>query len=244
MKKKIISTLYFILLFAHFFAQEPVDLGNNSFSQLYNNSVSYYSTDDQIVNGCQYTFPSKIINGNPFYKNKIWNNAQIYINNNEFTKFQLTYDLVRDVLVIKVKFNNDVERFIELNKLSVDSFILDSSLFVNSSLLLNDLKESVFYEQISLGKISMYKLYDKRFINLYDEMSPNGKFSELKTNLYLFEDRSLYNVNTNYLFIHYFDKEYRKDIKKYFNNNNIKLKAASHSQLKGLLDYCNSLITR
>lgn len=232
-----------IMLFVSFnlYSQQNNKLNDDELLKVYNDFEKYYSIDDEVVNGCPYIYSSKKIAGTPFLYNDRWNNAIIYINNKTYTNFKLKYDLVKDLVVIKIKYKGNNEQIISLNKHKIDSFNINSVLFVNSKILLPNKSTITFYEKIYEGNVSMYRSYGRRFINLYDEMTPNGKFSQIKTNLFLFKHKTFYKVNSSRSFIKYFDKKYRKEIKLYLYKNNLKIKTASQDKLRGLMFYCNTL---
>ncbi len=240
--KKIWIALFSVLFSFQMYAQETSEIFNKGVMNFYNNVQFFYSDDDNIINGLAYSSPNKKIKGTPYLKNGKWNITILFINNNMYSEIQLKYDLVIDELIIKSKFGNNVEKLININKLQVDSFIIDSSLFINSRVFLPAVKKTTYYKQIYKGKLSLYRSYNKRFIDMYDDRFPAGKFSILSSNLYFFENNMLINISNINSFLHYFNKEYRKKIKIYLKNNNIEFRDASQSQLENIMEYCNSLI--
>jgi len=244
MKYKLKIIIFLILFSFKAYAQFNMEVRDDGYMKLYNHIQNFYGLDDEIVNGYQYIFPSKKINGNPFLKDEKWNKATIFINSKSFSDYKIKYDLVNNIIIINVISDKGYDRIIGLNKFNVDSFSLDSLTFVNSKVLLPKETMSIFYQKIYKGKISLYRKYNKRFINLYDEMSPNGKFSTLKNNLFLLKNNEIHNINNIYTFLHLFDKIYRKEIKLFINNHNLKLKTASDNQLNILIGFCNTLISK
>ncbi len=244
MNIKISIILIIVLLPFKIFSQVNKTPNDNEVLKLYNDFETYYSIDDEIVNGCPYTYSSKKIIGTPFLYNEKWNDATIYINKKSYTNYKLKYDLVKKLIIIKIKYEGDNEQIISLNKYNVDSFAINSTIFINSIYLSSKKTDCIFYEEIFKDNISMYRLYNKRFINLYDEMTPYGKFSQLKSNLYLLKNKSFYKINSSRAFIKYFDKVYRKEIKLYLNKNNLNIKTASPDKLRELMIYCNTLTTK
>nr|MDA3953910.1 hypothetical protein [Bacteroidales bacterium] len=140
--------------------------------------------------------------------------------------------------ILKAEIENGIQRLVELNKFQLDSFLIGNSLFVNSRCILNEANKHTFYEQIYNGKYSLYKNYKKVFIRVYNNISPYGRYSSLKFNIFLFDKNKLINVNKRTTFIKYFEKEKQNDIKSFMKKNNIKFKNASHKELKQLMEFC------
>ena len=242
MKNKLIIALLSMFLSFQMFAQETTENFNEEVMSFYNTIKLYYPANDEIINGTVYYYPNKKIKGTPFFNNEKWNVATLFLKNKAYPSLRLKYDLVNNELIIKYKFNNNVEKLINVNKAHVDSFILGSFLFINSKLILPYTEEITFYNQVYKGNISMYRSYDKRFIDMYDDRFPAGKFSTLSNDLYLLENNELYGISNFNSFLHFFKKEFRNKIKRYLKNNNIEFRDASQSQLENIMKYCNSLI--
>jgi hypothetical protein len=219
---------------------------NNCIDSLSKINNYLYTLDDEIINGVFYTFPDKRIKGNPFIIDKTPTQGFIFNSGNTYNQFLINYDLISDKLIIKVENFHGSERFIAVNKNQVDSFLMGNTLFVNSRYIARNKNKRNYYEQIyGSGNISLYKSYEKRFIDMYDEFSyPYGKFSEIETKLFLVKDRELININSANAFIKCFGKEHRKEVQKYIHKHNIQLKKASNDVLNEMMSYCNMLISR
>lgn len=204
-----------------------------------------FEMDDEIINGVLYSFPDKRIKGNPFLIDNSPKQGLIFNSGNSYKHFLINYDLVTDKLIIKVDNFHGTERFISVNKNQADSFLFGTTLFVNAryvALVRNNIN---YYEQIyRSNNISLYRTYEKRFIDMYDEFSyPYGKFSETDTKLFVEKDNKLFTINSKNAFIKCFEKEYRKEVQKYIRKHNIQLKTASNDVLNKLMSFCSMIIS-
>ncbi len=236
MNKFKILLLILILKCIHVSAQEAYKSLSNELISIIDSSLEYYGLDDQIINGFVYPVPDSRIKGNP-YKIDQWREACLFINKTKYVNRYIKYDITRDDIILKAKVDNGVERLIEMNKFQVDSFFVDNSLFINSRHLLDN-PTNLFLEQVFQGKISLYKHYSKVFIREYSELAPYGRYSDLRTNIFLFDGDQLIKVNKKTSFLRFFEIEQQKEIKSFIRKNKIKLKNASNKEIISLMEFC------
>ncbi|MBI9054837.1 MAG: hypothetical protein JEY96_13520 [Bacteroidales bacterium] len=211
--------------------------------KLYNQSLEFYSINDEIINGCAYPLSNSRIVGNPFYNNDNWNTGTVFINGNAHSNLQIKYDVIIDDIIIKAKVGDGTERLLKLNKTLVDSFKINNSIFIKSNTFSIDQDNShYYYELIYNSSFLVVKSHSKRFIDMYSDMSPYGKFSSLKSKLYLFDNKQLIEISTLNSFLKYFQKEQRKSIKQFMKTNSINYKSASYNQINELMNFCSNLI--
>ncbi|MCK5170012.1 MAG: hypothetical protein KAQ75_09040 [Bacteroidales bacterium] len=237
-----ISILIFILLPINLIAQEESRSSPTEIIKLFNESQSYYSLDDEIINGCVYPLPDSRINGHP-YLNDQWIEATFFVNSKKYPKLSIKYDLTIDDVILKAEIENGMQKLINLNKFKIDSFLVGNSLFVNSHFISKEEKEYTYFEQIYKGKYSLYKEYKKIFIKEYNNITPYGKYSSLRMDIYLYDNNKQINVNRETLFIKCFEKEKQHEIKSFMKRNNIKYKKASQQELKQLMEFCTQIIS-
>ena len=234
--------LIFILFPISLIAQEEFRNSPPEIIKLFNESQSYYSINDEIINGCVYPLPNSKINGHP-YLNGQWTGAIFFVNNKKYTNLLIKYDLTIDDIILKAEIENGIQKLINVNKFQIDSFIIGKSLFVNSRVFSPEEKKHTYFEQIYKGKYSLFKKYEKVFIKQYNNITPYGKYSNLRIDIYLFDNNKLINVNRRSLFIKCFEKDKQNEIKYFMKKNNIIYKKASHQELKELMNYCSKLIS-
>jgi len=241
--KFILITCFFIYHLQILSAQEVSKNFSSDLDKLYEKTEIIYSLNDELVNGFMYPPRDTRIQGNPFLHDDFWKTATIYIHNKEYKDVLVKYDLVIDELILKAKLNDSTERIICINKNQVDSFNIGNSLFVNSSKLILNKNENAntFYELIYNKKVFVVKKYQKRFIDMYNNITPYGKYSSLKSDIILIGQDNYVNINKLRPLLDYYDKRFHKSIKEFIRNNNIDYKNISNTQLKELIEFCNTL---
>lgn len=241
----ILINLFFIFTFFPYNLMAQKSCGNSpsEIVELYTISESMYPVNDEFINGCIYPQPNIQILGNPYFENTEWHLGTLFINGKEYPKILLKYDLILDELIIKTKAEENIERLITVNKSQIDSFNIGLLCFVNSRNLFPTEEKNTYFEKVYQSKLSVYKHYDKAFIDMYSNSSPAGKFSSQKNDTYLFDNQKLTDINRLKSFLEYFEKTDKEKIKKYIKTNNINYKKISDSQIVELLEFCTSHIT-
>ena len=224
-------------------AQEGFLNSQQAIAELYRVGERYYSLNDEFINGFVYPVPNTRILGDPYLNKTEWSEGILFINRKSYSQLSVKYDLIIDDLIIKVKTDQNMERLIAVNKSQIDSFIIHTSLFLNSRILFPDKIQNTFYEKISDGKLAVYNHYEKNFIDLYSSSSPFGKFSSQKSNTYLFDNNELIYINNKKSFLDCFKKSEQEKIRKYLKVNKINYNKISSSQMAELISYCATIIS-
>lgn len=235
--------LIFIIFPISTIAQENYKSSPPEIAELYNFAESYYSINDEYINGFIYPVPKIGILGDPYFNVKDWSDGTLFINGKTYSNIIMKYDIIIDELIIKVKTELNIERLLAINKSQVDSFIIGSSLFVNSRNLFAGENKNTYYQKIYQGKLSVYRQFQKTFIEMYNSSSPDGKFSTQKSNTYIFDNQEFKNINSAKSFIACFDKAEQDKIKKYLKSKNTTYKKMTDLQMIDLMDFCNSNIS-
>ncbi len=225
------------------FAQRDYKSTQDRFVALLNLIEEKYPVNDEFINGTVYPLPNGKIPGNPYLNDDLWHSATLFINNMAFPGELVKYDLIIDELIIKTKIDDNIERLITINKSQVDSFYLGSSCFVNSRNLFPEEKKNTYCEKVFRGRFSVYKLYQKTFIDMYTSSTPFGKFSDQKSNTYLFNNNKLTNINSFKSFLAIFEKPEHEKIRKFLKSNNINYKKISNAQMVELMVFCSTFIS-
>ncbi len=223
-------------------AQPNKNNSDKEIIKIYNKSKLYYPKNDELINGCEYKSPSKKIKGNPFFNNYKWNEGILYINNSKYAELLLKYDLISDEFILNTQIFEGVEKKIILNKFQIDSLLFNNITFIN----IPTEKKHTYFELIFDGNISFLRKYRKRFIKIYNDSSPVGKFSKLYEDLFIFDKKSkkIIKVNNLFSFLNFFEKKDRKQIKKYIKDNKIEYKIISNKQIIDLMLFASSSIIK
>ncbi|HRX12499.1 MAG TPA: hypothetical protein P5210_12655, partial [Draconibacterium sp.] len=213
-------------------------------TKLFNLAESSYPINDEYINGFIYPVPKVRILGDPYFNTKEWVEGSLFINGRTYSGIFMKYDLIIDELIIKVKTELNIERLLAINKSQVDSFKIGSSLFVNSGILFENENRNTYYEKIYRGKLSVYRQFQKTFIEMYNSSSPEGKFSAQKSNIYILQNNEFTNINSAKSFFACFDKPEQEKIRRYLKSKNITYKKMTDSQMIDLMDFCNTNISQ
>jgi len=218
-------------------AQKDVAESRSKIAELHKIVENIYPINDEYINGFIYPISNTRINGDPYFNSPELIEGTLFINKKAYSNKLIKYDLIIDELIIKTKTEQDIERLLILNKSQLDSFLIGTDIFVNSRILFPEEKSNTFYQKIHQGNLSVYKHYEKRFIDTYTSSSPFGKYSDQKSTLYLFNDKQLININQKKMFLNSFEKNNQALIRKYIKLKKIKYKNISRSQLIDLIEY-------
>ncbi len=242
-KKFHIVIFIFFVCSVSSYAQEKNYSSSQEVIKLYNKSQMFYSSNDEIINGCVYPLPNSRIKGNPYLEDQ-WTEALLFVNNKKYTNLFIKYDLIIDDVILKADMGDGTKKFVNLNKFQVDSFIINNSCFINSRFSpLKDMKRN-YYEKIYKGKYSLLKVYKKVFIKKYSNITPYGSYSAVKSYIYLCHNEQIRNVNRKSSFYKCFEEEKRSEIKSFIKKNNIKYRKATKIQLIELMNYCSNLTSK
>lgn len=241
--KKPTTVIFFLFIYS---IQSVVSQSYDSkdlseFDSLVPYSQSYYGIDDELVNGFVYALPDPMIQGHPFLDDN-WEEGTLFIHGKTFQKIPSKYDLVQDDIVIRVEIGENTERIISVSKQQVDSLFLNKALFVHSRYFFQEKTAPAFYHVVFSGELSLVKIYEKRFIGIYNSSAPRGKFSDVKSSTFLFDGEQFIPADSKKSFIRYFGKSRKKEITHFIRQNNMKYKNATSAQLVELMNFCTQNI--
>lgn len=219
-------------------AQEKTQSLLSDEMQLYNKAENCYAINDELINGFIYTLPNSKITGSPYLFDDQWSEATIFINGKKYPQQFIKYDLILDDIILKATIENNTQTLITINKSQIDSFIIGNSIFISSHHIFSENDKITFYEQIYSGNLLLLRKYKKDFLSTYNNLSPYGKFTSLKSDLLIFDQQQLINVSRKQSFIKFIEKKYKKNIRVYMKSNNMNYGNATSQQFKELMNYC------
>ncbi|RLD77537.1 MAG: hypothetical protein DRJ07_14545, partial [Bacteroidetes bacterium] len=130
------------------------------------------------------------------------------------------------------------KRQLVLNSTFVDSFYLGNHAFINLYNQNEIPHQFEYFEKIYTGKDLFLKKYRKKFITVYNNWYPDGKYSSQQYTYYIHYRGSLAKVNSKKAFLSFYDS-YRKEIRKFMRKNKIKYKNATKEELIKLMTFCH-----
>jgi hypothetical protein len=222
-------------------AQQKQDNTLQAIQDILSYSNDYYGEDDDLINGCVYPLPDFRIKGSPYLFDDNWSQGAVYIKGKCYKNLLLKYDLIIEALVLNIKINDNNNRLINLNKSQIDSFLINDRLFVNSRLLISDKSTQSFFELINKNDYSLVIKHKKDFLKTYNDLSPFGRFSSLKSDVSLLHNGILLNANNLNAFLKNYAGIDKKKIKEFVSKNEIKYTSASSHELKILMNYCTKI---
>lgn len=225
----------FILLSLFSFSQESKNADWANCDELINTYNSILGLNDEIINGIIYALPNKNIQGSPLLLENEWDYGSVFIRGKKYENLLINYDLTADELLMKYQNSTGFTNIIGLNKYHVDSFYISQKTFVK--LITPSESHPVFYEKITYGVDFLVIKHKKKFINIYNSITPYGKFSTGSEVLYLFRNGILYKVDRKKNLLNLFDKEVQKKINNYLKNNNLTFKKTDREKLNKLMSY-------
>jgi len=197
--------------------------------------------DDLLVNGISYIPEHTNVNGSPEFEYINGHNSFLFIKGQKFEKIRMAYDIVSDHALLIRDFGNGLENRIILYPSNVDSFTIGNHFFVNPANSYENFTGKGYFEKITDGNIIFLKKHSKSYLQIYDNLN-RGKYSPQKFSRFLTDSNGkLTAVNSKGSFLRYFSK-YKKNIRSYINEHNIKYKNADHSEIRSLMNHCNTLI--
>jgi hypothetical protein len=196
-----------------------------------------YGSDADLVNGEKYFYPYRQAGGNPFMFNEP-RNAVITIHEKKFPGQQLRYDIYNQKLVLDYTDLIGAASSLVLRNEWVESFVFENYRFVKMQ---GPDGKTGFYQLVTEGPITcVYKWSKNYLLNLTSGMQ-SYYFSEPIKQSFLLIDGRFFSYRNNGTFLKAFNSENQKLIRQFMRQSKIKVKKAPDSQMRHLVEYCNSI---
>ena len=196
-----------------------------------------YGSDADLVNGEKYFYPYRQYEGDPFFFSES-QPAVILIHDKEFEGQQLRYDLFNQKLILDFENIYGASSSLVLRSEWVKSFAFEQLNFVRMK---GPEGEPEFFQLVTDGHIRcVYKWSKDQLLNLNSGVQ-NYYFSDPSKLSYLLIDGQFYPYRSNKAFLKAFDPEIQKSIKQFIKQAKLKVNKAPDSQIRHLVEYCNSL---
>lgn len=232
MRQPLIITFLLVLPgFTDLFAQQP------SIAEYLAECERKYGSDTDLVNGEKYFYPYRQSQGTPFFFDDP-RNAVIEIHNKEFDDQQLRYDIFNQNLVLDFTDLYGARSSLILRNEWVGSFAFGSQQFRKME---GPDGKSGFYQVVIDGPITCVYRWSKSYkLNLNSGVQ-NYYFTEPAREAYLLIEGKFHPYRNNSSFQKAFEPETQKQVKQFLRQSRIRVKMASDSQIRHLVEYCNSL---
>ncbi len=196
-----------------------------------------YGSDADLVNGEKYFYPYSQVLGDPFFFPQT-RSAVITIHEKEFKGQLLRYDIFNQKLILDYQNIYGARSSLILRSEWVESFAFEGQLF--KKLQGPDSKPG-FFQIITEGHIECVYLWSKKYLLNLTSGVQNYYFTEPDKESFLRIDGQFYPFKSNGNFLSAFDPDIQKPIKQFMRQSKIRVKTASDSQMRHLVEYCNSL---
>lgn len=196
-----------------------------------------YGSDADLVNGEKYFYPYNNSGGDPFFSSGT-ETTRISIKGKEFDGQSLRYDLYNQLLVLDYQDLYGGTTSLVLRNEWVESFSLGSKNFKG---ITGPDGELTFFQVIMEGWVTCLYRWSKEYqLNLNSGVQ-NYYFTEPQKEAFLYINATFYPYRSTRSFLKPFGDEQQKIIKQFIRQAKIRVKNASDSQMRHLIEYCNSL---
>ena len=209
---------------------------------LYNRSEQIYSTDDLLVNGQIYIPTRPRAKGSPYYGGKQFVEGSVQIRGRQFNGVLLRYNLEDQRIILRAAVESGKYVTILLNSNLIDHFTINGQHFINVDSYFKDTEISGFYTLVYEGSFTFLIKYEKTFRAVYDNQTPNGSYTEMKSDYFIFDENKLVMVTKKKALLYYFSPK-KKEIKNFMRQQKINYKNAGITSLNQLMKYCDSVST-
>jgi len=196
-----------------------------------------YGSDADLVNGEKYFYPYRQSQGDPFFFSDS-HSAVIRIHDKEFAGQQLRYDVFNQKLILDFQDIYGASSSLVMRSEWVESFAFEKQDFIRMK---GPEGEPEFFQLVTGGQIScVYKWSKDQLLNLTSGVQ-SYYFTEPTKESYLVIEGKFYPYRSNRAFLKAFDPELQKSVKQFIKQAKVKVNKAPDSQIRHLVEYCNSL---
>jgi hypothetical protein len=196
-----------------------------------------YGSDADLVNGEKYFYPYSSSDGDPFFFSGS-ESSEIRIKGKDFEGQSLRYDIYNHLLVLDYEDVYGGTTSLVLRNEWVESFSFGSSQFKGVTGPEGELN---FFQVIMDSRVSCLYRWSKEYqLNLSSGVQ-NYYFTEPQKEAFLFIADEFYPFKSTRSFLKVFNDEQQKAIKLFIRQAKIRVKKSTDSQMRHLIEYCNSL---
>ncbi len=229
----IVYPLLLSLIYQYTFAQYPDDQVAGQLNTLFD---EMYGLDQKLIRGAQYYDKYPGSQGNEFLGSDDFARGRLVINGVEYNHVDIRYDIYNQQVNLQFRNHSSAVNAVVLNNDNIEEFELNGMVF--RKYFFPETGTS-FFQIIAEGRITCLSFWYK---NLSHRTSVDYvyEFSDSRKKSFLLIDTILYKYSWKQTFIKLFP-ENMPGLRKYINQNNIRLRKASDSTMKKLIEYCDSL---
>jgi len=214
-------------------------------STAYNNALSQYHAylkpEPGLYRGNRYReYSYQLSEGHPFFGDGKMHNGAVLYDGVLYEGLTLSYDMVKDQVVIPSPFG---AYKIYLISTQVDSFTIENHRFLRLKDSLNPTApRNGFYEQLYRGQISLLKK-DKKFVREDVQLSGVRQYIDSSISYYVKKGDSYYTVRNKRALSHAF-KDRSKELNKFIRQNKLSIRKDLENTLIKVSVWYDALTTR
>lgn len=196
-----------------------------------------YGSDADLVNGEKYYYPYRQSQGDPFFFPES-RAALVQIHDKEFPGQMLRYDIFSQQLILDYQDLYGATNSLVLREEWVKGFAFEKQQFVRMK---DPEGQNVYFQLVSGGHLScVYKWSKGHQLNL-SSGEQGYYFTEPTKESFLVIGGQFYPYRSNRSFIKALDPGLQKTVKQFMKEAKLKVNKAPDSQIRHLVEYCNSL---
>lgn len=196
-----------------------------------------YGSDVKLVNGEKYFYPYTRSDGDPFLFSEP-RPVVIRVHEKEFAGQLVRYDIFNQQVILDFKDIYGGTTSLVLKDEWVETFGFESHLFRRMKG-----PEGIpgYYQVVVDGPISVVYSWSKDYLMNLNSGVQSYYFTEPQKKSFLVIDNKFFPYRNNGSFLKAFDREQQKAIKLFMRQAKIKVNKTPESQMRHLVEYCNSL---
>ncbi len=196
-----------------------------------------YGNDADLVNGEKYFYPYRQSQGDPFFFPES-RSAVIKVHEKEFAEQQLRYDVFNQKLILDFQDIYGASSSLVMRDEWVEAFSFEKQDFVRMT---GPEGAPGYYQLVVGGHVScVYKWSKEQLLNLTSGVQ-SFYFTEPTKDSYLVIEGQFYPYRSNKAFLKAFNPERQKQVKLFMKEAKVKVNKAPDSQIRHIVEYCNSL---
>ncbi len=196
-----------------------------------------YGSDADLVNGEKYFYRYRESEGDPFFFSES-RTSVIRIHEKEFEGQLLRYDIFNQKLILDFQDIYGSNSSLVLREEWVESFAFENQNFLRMK---GPEGEPGYFQIVAGGYVSCVYAWSKDHLLNLNSGVQSYYFTEPLKDSYLVIDGQFYPYRSNKSFLKAFDPERQKTVKLFMKQNRVKLNKATDSQVRHIVEYCNSL---
>ena len=200
----------------------------------------YYGTNDLLVNGRTYLPVHTKASGHPYFETADFVKGTLFVKAHAFKNVDLKFNVEKKQLILRHQLTNGIPVQVIVTPALVDSFQIESHLFVNYRHV-SELNEGTgFLKKIYAGNNGFYRKDIKLFQPVFSRIHPNGKYTDPEISYVLVKGGELYDIHNRKDFLNCFPGQDRT-IKQFMKQQSVRFKKATDDQLYNLLKFCDEI---